>query len=329
MTTACWGWGRSPYWWDSWWPPHTCRGWGRTWGQTWWDLWWKALLRMWHDWHYTEGWGNLGTITVAAIAIISSALYNRRTLRQARAIADATLALTRRQRADTRGDVLRTELSRWLTVVSEIERTFAELFRRTWETNRHLQTDENDNPLDAAEIRRRVSKLKSAVSQELSGPLTNYDTQRTQIHMLTADEIIVTNMHFITQAIIGKRQNLNKLIDTLHVNANRTPDEEQRDFLGAMILAPAQDHQYNRQITASRGDLINHVIASFNPAAVRTAARVIRNYPDVLQQLQPTSVIVPQPQPQPQPQPRQPPPPQPQPPQPPPLSAPASPPDVD
>lgn len=320
--TACWGQGRSPYWWayPNSWPPHTCRDWGQTRGQTWWHLWWNPLLHISHDWHYTLAWGNLGTIIVAVLAIIVSALYNRRTLRQSRAIADDTLALTRRQRADTRGDVLRTELARWLTVVSEIERTFVELFRRTWETN--LQKDENDNPLDAVQIYQTVGELKAAISQELSEPLTSYDTQRTQIQMLTADETVLTNIHFITQSIIGKRQNLNKLIDALHANAIRTPDEqqrEQRDFFGAVFLAPLQDYQYNRQITSARVDLINHVIASFNPAAVGTVARVMRNYPDVLEALQPNVIVPPQPQEQPQPDP----------PQPPPTSAPTGSPDPD
>jgi hypothetical protein len=75
-----------------------------------------------------------------------------------------------------------------------------------------------------------------------------------------------------------------------------------------------QDRQYTRQITASRGDITNYIIARFNPAAFGTAARVIRNYPDVLRGLQPTSVIIPPQQPQ-----------QPQQPEPPPPSAPASP----
>jgi hypothetical protein len=104
------------------------------------------------------------------------------------------------------------------------------------------------------------------------------------------------------------------LIDTLHVNANRTPNErerEERNFMGAVALAPAQDYQYTRQITASRADLMNYVIARFNPAAVGTAARVIRNYPNVLQQLGPTSVIVPPQQPPEPPQPQPPEPPQP------------------
>jgi hypothetical protein len=82
---------------------------------------------MWHDWHYTPGWGFLATIVFGIGALAVAAL----TLRQARAIADDTLALARQQRADMRGDVLRTELARWLTVVSEIERTCAELLRRT------------------------------------------------------------------------------------------------------------------------------------------------------------------------------------------------------
>lgn len=67
IVTACWGWGRSPHWWNypNSWPPHTCRAWGQTLGETWWDLWWSPVLRVWHAWHYTEGWGSLGTIAVA------------------------------------------------------------------------------------------------------------------------------------------------------------------------------------------------------------------------------------------------------------------------
>jgi hypothetical protein len=107
---------------------------------------WHHLLHMWHDWHYTPGWGFLATIVFG----IGTLVVARQTLRQARAIADDTLALNRQQRADTRGDVLRVELARWLTVVSEIEQTCAELLSRTEQTN--LQKDENDNPLDAAEI---------------------------------------------------------------------------------------------------------------------------------------------------------------------------------
>jgi hypothetical protein len=187
---------------------------------------WHHLLRLLHDWHYTPGWGSLGTITVAVLAIILSALYNRRTLRQSRAIADATLALNTQQRADSRGGVLRQELARWLTLVSEIEWLCGDLLRRIREMN--IPRDANDT-LDDAEISRRARALRSAVGQELSTPLTNYDTQRTQIHMLTADEIIVTNMHFITQAIIGKRQILINLIDTVQIHANRTPDEQQRE----------------------------------------------------------------------------------------------------
>ena len=179
------------------------QGLGAELGETWWDLWWRPVLRVWHAWHYTGGWGSLGTIAVAVLAIISSALYNRRTLRQARVIADDTLALTRQQRADTRGDVLRTELARWLTVVSAIEWACADLLRRTREIN--VQTDENET-IDDAEIIRRARQLKSAVSQELSGPLGNYNTQLTQIRMLTADEIVLTNIHFITQSINGKRR---------------------------------------------------------------------------------------------------------------------------
>lgn len=326
IVTACWGWGRSPYWsnYPNSWPPHTCRARGQTLGETWWDLWWSPVLRVWHAWHYTEGWGSLGTIAVAVLAIISSALYNRRTLRQARVIADDTLALTRQQRADTRGDVLRTELARWLTVVSAIEWTCADLLRRTREIN--VQTDENET-IDDAEIIRRARQLKSAVSQELSGPLGNYNTQLTQIRMLTADEIVLTNIHFITQSINGKIQILNTLIDTVFIHASRTHEEQQREhqnFVVAVLFAPAQDIQYNRQITVSRTDLINYIVASFNPAAVGTAARVLRNYPNVLQRLQPTSIVIPSQQ-QPPPQPPQE---QPQ-PQPPPPSAPADPPNPD
>ena len=119
---------------------------------------------------------------------------------------------------------------------------------------------------------------------------------------------------------------MNTLIDTVFIHASRTPEEQKREhqnFVLAVLFAPAQDIQYNRQITVSRTDLINYIVASFNPAAVGTAARVFRNYPNVLQRLQPISVFIPQQQ--------QPPPPQPpqEQPQPPPPSASADPPNPD
>lgn len=215
---ACCGLRRYPCWWNypNSWPPHTCGGWGPTWGEKWWDLWWAPLLHVWRDWHwhYTEGWGSLGTITVAILAIIVSALYNRR-----------TLALATQQRTDTRGDVLRTELAAWLTLVGEIEWTCADLLRRIRQMT--VKTDENDT-LDDAEVIRRARKLKSSVRQELSEPLRNYNTQLAQIQMLTADEIIVTNIHFITQAMTGKTQLLDRWIDMVINHANRTPEEQQQ-----------------------------------------------------------------------------------------------------
>ena len=194
--------------------------------------------------------------------------------------------------------------------MSEIEWLCGDLLRRIREIN--IPRDANDT-LDDAEIARRARALRSAIGQELSTPLRNYDTQRTQIHMLTADQIILTNIHLITQAIIGKRQLLINLITTVQIHFNRTPDEQQQEhqnFVLTVLFAPAQDYQYTRQITASRGDITNYIIARFNPAALGTAARVFRNYPDVLGALGPTSVIIPPHQQQPQP-PQQPEPPEP------------------
>jgi hypothetical protein len=243
-------------------------------------------------WHYTEGWGNLGTITVAVLAIVSSALYNRRTLRQSRTIADTTLALTRQQRADSRGDVLRTELARWLILVDQIEQTCAELLRRIL----NAPVDENGQPLDADQIHARLRELTSVVRQELSELLTTYQTQRLQIHMLDSDPTVLTNIHFITEAINGKRQLLFGLIDMLHQNANMTTEEQQQNpnanFLTTAI-AWGQDHQYTRQIYYSRGDLTHYVTSRFNPAAMATVQRMLQQWPNVLQRLGPTSVIYP------------------------------------
>ncbi|MUL46484.1 hypothetical protein FZI85_07870 [Mycobacterium sp. CBMA293] len=291
-------WGYWATWWYHQWGYDTW--WYHQWGH--WATWWyhDHLWHWWHVWHYTDGWGSLGTITVAILAILVSARYNRRTLGQARAIGDATVDVMRKQRADQRSDVLRTELARWLTVVSEIERAAADMLRRIHGLN--LAHDNPGGSLDIAEIDRRVSEVKSAVRESISEPLANYATQGTQIQMLTADEGVLANMHFITQAIVGKTQNLNSLIDTIHTYAKQTPDEQRQERLNytfASVLAAAQDYQYTRQINASRSDLINHVMGRFNPAAVETVARVNRKYPNVLQELQPMSIIRPQPQSQP------------------------------
>lgn len=92
--------------------------------------WWVRLIDWWHhvnptqwwtDWHYTDGWGSLGAIVVAILAIIVSAWFNRRTLQQSRILGDETISVTKQQRADLRSDVLRKELAQWLTMVSQVE----------------------------------------------------------------------------------------------------------------------------------------------------------------------------------------------------------------
>jgi hypothetical protein len=288
---------------DSYWPAKldlmSLWGWGH--GPPWWERaarWWyhDHLWHWWHVWHLTEA---QGTVTVAIMAILVSTWWNWRTLLQARRIADDTLGLGRQQRADLRGDVLRTELSRWLTVVSEVERTSGQMLRRIQMTN--MQQDENGNPVDVAEINRMANALKSAIQHDISEPLTNYATQATQIQMLTADETIWTNVHFITQSILGKSRNLNTLIDIIAKNARRPPDEQARELWNYLVdvgVAVGQDKQYTIQINVARSDLINYVIVRFNPTAVMTAARVRHNFPNVLEQLQPTNVWRrPQPQP--------------------------------
>jgi hypothetical protein len=176
--------------------------------------------------------------------------------------------------------------------VSQIEQTCADLLRRIL----NVPTEDNGAPLDAAEIHAKLRELTLVVRQDLSEPLTAYDTQRLQIHMLDSDETVLTNIHFITQSIVGKRQLLNNLIDVRHRNANMTPEEQQQNphanFL-AGTFAWAADHQLTSQITSARGDLTYYVTSRLNPQAVGTVERVLQQWPDVLQRLGPTHVIIP------------------------------------
>lgn len=267
-----------------------------------WLYWWlEHVVRWWHNWHYTDGWGNLGTIAVAILAILASAWYNRRTLRQARVLGDATISLTKQQRADLRYDVLRKELSQWLTMVSEVERACGELLRRLQEIDSH--TEYGGSPLvEFVDVGGpSIGALHSIVGQAIFEPMTNLTTQGIQIQMLTADYTVLANIHLITQGINGKVQNLYALLGNASKHANLTSDEKANDneYLMSAVLAIAQDYQYTRQIAVSRADLMAYVIRRFNPAAVGALARVYQEFPDVIGNLQPTSIFRPQPQSQP------------------------------
>ncbi|WP_131832406.1 hypothetical protein [Mycobacteroides abscessus] len=239
---------------------------------------------------------------MAILAILTSAWYNRRTLRQARVLGDGTIAVTKQQRADLRYDVLRKELAQWLTMVSEVERACGELLRRLQEIDSHTEFD--GSPLiEFVDVGGpSIGALHSIVGRAIAEPMTNLTTQGIQIQMLTADYTVLANVHLITQAIVGKIQNLYELLNKVSRYAKLTPDERESEdeFIMSVTFAVAQDYQYTRQIRVSRSDLMAHIIQRFNPAAVEALARVHREYPDVIGGLQPTNIWGP-PQPQSQP----------------------------
>ncbi|MCV7069443.1 hypothetical protein MJO55_23615 [Mycolicibacterium rufum] len=266
--------------WWGWW------GWQRT--DPWWTiairLWFhKYPLKWWHDWHYTDGWGSFGTILVAALAILASIWYNRRTLFQAQVIGAATIAITKQQRDDLRYDVLRKELAQWLTMVSEVERLCGELLRRLQESDSYTRSGPSPHAHYVDVGGPSIGALHSIVGQTISEPFTNLTTQGIQIQMLTADYSILVNLHFITQAIIGKVQLLYGLAANATVNQNS-------DDTFAIFMIIAQDYQFTRQIRWAQADLMKHVIQRFNPKAVGALQRVWREHPDVIGFNQPLSV---------------------------------------
>ena len=249
----------------------------------------EQLLQVWHEWHYTDGWGSLGTITVATIAILASIWYNRRTLGQAQTLGSATIAITNQQRTDLRYDVLRKEISQWLTMVSEVERVCGELVRRLQEID--SIDDYGGSPLvEFVDVDGpSIGALHSLIGRNIHEPMTNLTTQGIQIQMLTSEYSVLVNMHLITQALIGKIQNLYAMPEKVRKNAN-SPAGDCSNFF-PVFLAIAQDYQYTRQINVSRADLMAYVIRRFNPAAVGALVRVHREFPDVIGNLQPTGIF--------------------------------------
>lgn len=260
------------------------------------EPWWLHLLHFWQDWHYTAGWGSFGTITVAILALITSAWYNRRTLRQSRALGDASIALARQQRTDLRSDVLRKELAQWLTMVSEVERVCGELLRRL--QNVDSTTDFEASPLfHVVDVGGpSVGAMHSIIGQTLAEPMTNLNSQTIQLQMLTADYSVLVNVHFIMEAIRGKIQGLYALSQMANSSAVASPYESAggEPYYLAAMMAMMQDHQYTRQIVWSRTDLMSHIIQRFNPAAVGALQRVYREHPDVIGHLQPTNILRPE-----------------------------------
>lgn len=253
-----------------------------------WNRWWyhDHLAQWWHDWHYTDGWGSLGTILVAVLAILASVWYNRRTLRQARVLGDATITITKQQRADLRYDVLRKELAQWLTMVSEVERLCGDLLRRVQEIDSRAELGGSPHVHLVDVGGPSVGALHSVVGQTIAEPFTNLTTQGIQIQMLTADYSILVNLHFITQAIIGKIQ----ILYGLAANATMGRSTEDENYTFAIIMAIAQDYQFTRQIRVAQTDLMRYVIQRFNPAAVPALARVYSDHPDVIGFNRPTSI---------------------------------------
>ncbi|TQR85671.1 hypothetical protein D8S82_15145 [Mycobacterium hodleri] len=265
-------------------------------------VWWVRLFDWWHhgpsthwwaDWHYTDGWGSFGTIVVAVLAILVSAWYNRRTLRQSQVLGAASITVTRQQRADLRYDVLRKELAQWLTMVSQVETVCGELLRRL--QNVDPNTDFGGSPLfHVVDVGGpSVGGLHSIIGQALAEPMTNLNSQTIQIQMLTADYSVLVNVHFITQAIYGKVQGLYALLEKAKRSAGASPHEStgREPYYLTAMMAMMQDYQYTRQIVWSRTDLMAHIIRRFNPAAVGALERVYREHPDVIGDLQPTNIM--------------------------------------
>lgn len=268
--------------------------------------WWVRLIDWWHhvnptqwwtDWHYTDGWGSLGAIVVAILAIIVSAWFNRRTLQQSRILGDETISVTKQQRADLRSDVLRKELAQWLTMVSQVETVCGELLRRLQHVDPSTDFKEGSPLFHVVDVGGpSVGALHSIIGQALAEPMTNLNSQTIQIQMLTADYSVLVNVHFVMEAIRGKIQGLYALSEKAKTSTGESPYEstDGEPYYLAAMMAMMQDYQYTRQIVWARTDLMAHIIRRFNPAAVGALERVYREHPDVVGHLQPTNILRPE-----------------------------------
>ena len=113
------------------------------------------------EWHYTPGWGNLFTVTVATAAIIASVIVSRITLKR-------NAAQFEQSRLDTRNDKLRAEIAALLSTLGERRDRRTVFVKRISDAAHDLRDQSADPVAQAAALERFAIEARVVFAEQIS-----------------------------------------------------------------------------------------------------------------------------------------------------------------
>ena len=153
---------------------------------------------MFDSWYYTPGWGALGTVTVAVIALITGVAFNIVTLRRAKTYATQS-------RQDAKVDKLRTELATYISDIEECRRQSRKLGQRLTELSQAALDSDSLADDYKANSQRAFQEIMSDIHDRLA-------IRSLVLMMLTADEEILRRVSRIEKVIEEDRNDFLVLV---------------------------------------------------------------------------------------------------------------------
>jgi hypothetical protein len=190
-------------------------------------------------WYYTPGWGALGTITVAVIAVLFNLRANRRTLRasgeqftrsqeHAQASLRTSIAQFERVREEARVDKLRIELISLIDALSE----------RTVKLDVAIsQIDEVVEEIASAapDLDERLGRVDKAMRRimgaEYWGVYTRISGHAFAIRLLTADEELLENLNRLQLVIAEERRHYEQVVMVRQLRRRRDDERERASLM--------------------------------------------------------------------------------------------------
>lgn len=200
------------------------------------------------EWHYTEGWGNLFTVTVASIAIISSVVVSVITLRR-------NARQFEQNRSDARNDKLRAEIAALLSTLGE---------RRSRQTVYVKRVNESVSAAGATALGHFSQNLRAIFAESISPVYEQAMGHTFAIMLLTEDPSLVDSLMRIQKALKDEQGNFEKtlsLADRAATGDEVSPAEFEEE---ARRAKNAQD-VLEKHITAASADLMLKAVQNLSP----------------------------------------------------------------
>jgi hypothetical protein len=182
-----------------------------------------------HGWHYTPGWGALGTVTVAIIALIASATFNVITLRRASRQA-------REGRRDARNDRLRGEVAGLFNALAERQGKHMIMAHR-------LREFANSAPVTGtpAQISIFQSSVTTSYRELVDAPYREIVTRCFAVSLVTKDDNLVGLTDSLRKIIESERKQYESLIESSVSEHGDLQKIRQRIFERADAIEGARD----------------------------------------------------------------------------------------